>query len=126
MDKLGLLAIYPEFESEELYPEIRVDGAISNAMDEISEEKWGIYYVRGVYALAAHFLSLRSIIASAGTQGRADLVSSTMDDGTRMDFMGRGSSQKLAKPLEKTEYGHEYLRLMEIVAYKQPRQTIAY
>lgn len=118
------ISSYPEFNSVEKYPETIVEEKITYSGMEIDENKWGIYYSRGRRALTAHLLSMWYMNKMSGGTNRADIVLSKNPD-VMVEFLGRRTGQIKPHPLEKTDYGVEYKRLMEIVAYSQPRQTIA-
>lgn len=116
---------YPEFNSTTKYPQIVVERKISDASDEISESKWGVYYNRGLAALSAHLLSIWYVNTLGDGTARADIMLAKEPDMT-VEFQGRRNGQVKPTIFERTEYGIEYLRLQTIVAYAQPRQTISY
>lgn len=117
--------LYPEFDSVEKYPAPKVESIISNAIDEINEDKWGVYYNRGVAALVGHLLSMWYMNTLGDGTSRADIMLSKNPD-LSVEFQGRRNGQVKPSSFERTEYGIEYLRLQQLVAYMQPRQSVSY
>ena len=118
------IASYPEFISVTKYPQSKVEAIIVDAESEINEDKWGIYYLRGVKALSGHLLSMWYMNTLSGGTGRADIVL-VKDPEFYAEFQGRRLNQAKPDSLDRTEYGVEYQRLQKIVGYMQPRQSIS-
>ena len=115
---------YPEFTSVTKYPQSKVEAIIVDAESEINEDKWGVYYLRGLKALSGHLLSMWYMNTLSGGTGRADIVL-VKDPEFYAEFQGRRLNQAKSDSLDRTEYGVEYQRLQKIVGYMQPRQSIS-
>ena len=69
---------YPEFDSVD---DVTVDRFIADAEQELAEACWGDLYERGVFALAAHFLSLDQKRQAAGSGGNGEAAGSGQQAG---------------------------------------------
>jgi hypothetical protein len=119
------IVLYPEFNSVTKYPQSKVEAIISDSVTEINEDKWGVYYSRGLGALSGHLLAMWYMNTLGDGSSRADIMLSKNPD-ISVEFQGRRNGQVKPSSFERTEYGVEYLRLQQIVAYMQPRQSISY
>lgn len=120
----AFLLKYPEFSDQDVYSEQWIADKIADASLEIKEEVWGIYYENGLAALTAHMISVRQRSIGGGGVVRGDIASFTGLDGTKVEFSNRWSAKE-PDPMKTTLYGQEFLRIQQIVAYKQPRQYIS-
>jgi hypothetical protein len=100
-------ARYPEFTAE-VYPDLTVASAISDAESETNSTQWGALYSRGAYALTAHLLTVNGPGASpiGGVKSRSiGDVSVTFSEGaSALDELGS------------TRYGAEYVRLRNLIS----------
>lgn len=118
------LVLYPEFSDTAVYPTEIIEARISDAELEITEDKWGLRYGKGLAALTAHFLSFRKTASKGEGSSRADVVSFA-GEGIKVEYADR-YQRRTTDTYDKTPYGLEFKRLRDIVAYMQPRQFSRY
>ena len=88
---------------------------------ELDEGRWGSLYDRGIYALAAHFISLAQRAALGGSTGAGasgPLASKSIGDVSLSYAWTSGAGQTRNQDYYlATIYGQDYLRLVSVVGY---------
>lgn len=105
---------YPEFSSVD---DSRIQLFIDDATLEMSEEKWGDLYDRGLSALAAHLLAIATQNAASGGTGASigGEIASRAVGSVSVSFTTSNSMDSSLKFYMSTAYGAEYWRLVLLV-----------
>ena len=118
MDRSTFLAVFPEFASEEAYPNTVVDFWLGQAKIALNAERWADLHDQGVALYTAHKLAGARANAKAsakGVPGSAGLVSSKSLDKASMGFDTGATTIKDAGDWNRTSYGVQFYQLARLV-----------
>lgn len=102
------------------YPEFRetddecIGLFLSDAESEVSKARWGKLYERGVMALAAHLLKIRTDSEASGGEINRPIASESAGE-LSVSYVQSTPTNGADDYYQLTAYGQEYLRLRRLV-----------
>lgn len=120
ISRADLVAAFPEFDTETVYPTTQIDFWIGQAVKQISEARFGASYTLAMLLFVAHNIALSAQAARAGKAGGAigtpGLVASKSIDKVSVSYDLTTTAAAGAGPWNATVYGQRYYALLRSFA----------